>query len=271
MNAKVLPTLAALALLVAALPNARAAQPRASDTTATTAGTTFALVPRAARWQPKTKAQVVAFRLGADNVFDGVVVFNGGRTTLTSVRIGCIVEVPNAQSGNGTILGNLLVGVWDDTDIVHVNIPPGEVGVVRAPEIPIDGIIAILIGLVLPAQTEVTATLGITQARWEDGRRYRRDPRRGFPEKPSSYLEAEFLGVTTSDIDAALESIVPVSSPPVPGAPARETVHECVDAPGWRCVISTLTGECIGSAMCASGFDCSSRCKAFVTVLPSNP
>lgn len=272
MNSKLLPTLAAVSLLAAALPNARAAQPMARDSNVPTGTVTFAVTPNAARWQAKTKAQVVGFRLGHDNVFDGVVVFNGSNSTLTSVRIGCIVEAPNAQTGDGLILGNVLLGVWDDTDIVHVvDIAPGEIGVVRTPQIPFDSIAGILIALLLPAHTEVTATLGITHAAWENGRTYRRDARRGFPEKPNRYRESDFALVDTSEIVVAIESIEPPVIDPVPGAAQREVTHSCVEAPKWMCVVSAVTGQCIGSAMSNSGLASSGKCKASVVVSPSAP
>ena len=271
MNSKLLPTLAALTLLATALTHARAAQPTAPVSGVPTGTVTFAVTPNSARWQAKTQAQVVGFRLGHDNVFDGVVVFNGGKSTLTSVRIGCIVEASNAQTGDGLILGNLLLGVWDDTDIVHVNIAPGAIGVVRTPQIPFDSIAGILIALLLPAQTEVTATLGITHAAWENGRTYRRNARRGFPEKPNRYRESDFALVDTSEIVVAIESIEPPVIDPVPGAARREVTHACVEAPKWMCVFSAVTGQCIGSAMSNSSLASSSKCKASVVVSPSAP
>jgi hypothetical protein len=211
------------------------------------------VVPNACRWQANTLAQVVGYRLGDEKLFDGVVVFNGAASTLTEVRIGCVLEATLPGETRPTRITTLL------TEPTSVEIPNLSLGTVRVPWTT-RGIIAILIGLLRDSgATDVTATLGVAGATWADGTRFSKRPSSGFRERPNAALDAAYATVDAAALDAALAA---EPAAPAPAAPA--TLHTCRSVPHWMCAVSIFTGQCVGSAMCPEQWSCSSKCVAVV-------
>ena len=68
-----------------------------------------------------------------------------------------------------------------------------------------------------------------------------------------------------ADLNAALQAIPSVPLPPGgENAPAESRFRTCVSVPKWLCIVSIITGECIGSAMCPGLLRCSAKCVAVV-------
>lgn len=221
-----------------------------------TAAPEITIVPNACRWQANTLAQVVGYRPGDEKLFDGVLVFNGGTSTLTEVRIGCVLEATLPGDSRPTRITTLLM------EPTSVEVPNLSVGAVQVPWTT-QGIIAILIGLFQDAgATDVTATLGITGAKWADGSRFSKRVSNGFRERPNAALDAAYAGVTEADLNAALDALAP--EPTSPATPTPATFHICRSVPHWMCAVSIVTGQCVGSAMCPDQWPCSSKCVAVI-------
>jgi hypothetical protein len=80
------------ALLATSIPARTEPASGAAPATPQTAPPPVTVTPDAPLWQAKTQAQVVGWTYGPDAVFSGVIVFNGGATTLTEVQIGCFLQ-----------------------------------------------------------------------------------------------------------------------------------------------------------------------------------
>jgi hypothetical protein len=222
-------------------------------------------------WQYGTAAQVVGYRYGDDRFLDGVLVFNGGSSTLNRVRISCVLRGTSEPGGDPQVLMGLL------SSPLGVQIGPGQVGGVAPLPWTIDEVLEATKGAGLK---DIEVILGIARADWDDGTAFKtKSGVHGCPACPHpglhASLDAAYAAVTPAALDAAFEQIGLIATGArVNGRSAAasnrafETTTVCVDRDGWMCMILIGTGECRGSARCPGFFPCSSFCKKVVITPP---
>jgi hypothetical protein len=197
--------------------------------------------PTAPRWQAKTNAQVVGYLLGEERIFDGVAIFNGSRSTLSRVQVGCIVELTLADGSIASVTDLII-------DPVNVNIAPGSVGIITEVPWTHDQIIAILIGLLLPYQDAQVLSFhwGVTRGVWEDGTRFRHDIGKGFRTKPSARLDRIYAQLTEDELVAIVQEAGDSAESAAALLPTIN-VRRCRDSEDWICIASSINERCLGS------------------------
>jgi hypothetical protein len=204
----------------------------------------YTITGDAPNWQAKTKAHVVGYVYGNDKVFDGVLVFNAGTSTLKEIQIGAFLEgIPDGVA-NPIDLGFVPFGTGP------VEIAPNAIGLVTALPFTLADLEARVGDHEL---RDVVATLGVVNAKWADGKKFvAQEISNGFLTKPNAALDAKWTLVAEA-IPINVEDMISIwDLPIIVYVPNDEDFYYCKTVTGWRCLMWANSNECAGSIKCTS-------------------